>query len=372
MKRLKSKSMSRWWLILATVVLSLLFLLIPDSPMQRIEPFDGSDYEHWMHDTLRLDHPITEIALPGAHDAFTATFSWNSPADLGMAKQRDTVASLASSPLSFFYRGLLIRYAKTQTSPLEALLTSGVRYFDVRLSWTDQGFMTTHGFLGEPLVPILSTFHQFLEDHPGEIIIFHLQHLFDVREPHGIPSTTTWNELQTVFNNSGIMDYVETDPSASLESITYGDITANRTRAALLLVGDNRETAPSDYWHRGPCSIRSTWHNTISTTELLSGIREETATIMATDNQLHSQFRVLQGQKTAQLNPKGALATLASWSILDVAQQGNLAVLSMPDFHEVLQATPIVMFDAIDSNYNEQYITLMTTLLTYNESYLLE
>ena len=372
MDLMKLKSVSRWWMLFAATILSLLFLLVPDSHMQRVEPYDGGDYEHWMRDTIRLDHPIAEIALPGAHDAFTSNFTWGSPADPGMAKQGDTVATLASSPLSFLYRGLLIRYAKTQTSSLEAMLTHGVRYFDVRLSWTDQGFMTTHGFLGEPLAPLLSTFHQFLENHPGEIIIFHLQHLFDVREPGGIPSAATWLDLQTVFEASGLMNYVESNPSTPLPSITYGDLTANRTQAAFLRIGDNRGTAPESTWRAGPTFLRSTWHNTIHTDNLLSGIREETATILATTGAFHSQFRVLQGQKTAQLNASGAFATLASWSLLDVAYHGNPLVTAMPEFQEILHATPIVMFDAIDDNRAHHYESLMTALFTHNETYPLE
>jgi hypothetical protein len=114
----------------------------------------------WMSETLDPSSTLKEITLPGAHDAsvyrcFDCTIGAN------------------------------IKNTQTQYLPIDALLDSGIRYFDLRPVLDEGYFYTGHytqykkrpsfGCKGDSLERILKCIRVFLEQH-AELVILHFSH----------------------------------------------------------------------------------------------------------------------------------------------------------------------------------------------------
>ena len=97
----------------------------------------------WMS-KLRGNVTLAELAIPGTHDS--------------MAHRDDL---------------MFIDNTRTQTMDLEQQLNSGIRYIDIRVTYTDNGFPLHHGivYLGYDFEDVLKTVKNFLYKHPGETII---------------------------------------------------------------------------------------------------------------------------------------------------------------------------------------------------------
>ncbi len=107
--------------------------------------FDGADeyYSHWMMD-IEDDCLISEIVIPGSHDAGTKGMVW-----LG----------------------------ETQCYTVEEQLLSGVRYFDLRVNQKDGEFVIFHSIInGAKFIPILQDIYDFIIENPTEVLLLDFQH----------------------------------------------------------------------------------------------------------------------------------------------------------------------------------------------------
>jgi len=117
----------------------------------------------WMSQTVDYSKTLKDICLPGAHDAsifqcFDCTVGAN------------------------------IKNTKTQKLPIQNLLDSGVRYFDLRPVLSGNQFFTGHytkytkrpsfGCKGDSLQRILTVVNHFLEKH-RELVVLHFSHYCD-------------------------------------------------------------------------------------------------------------------------------------------------------------------------------------------------
>lgn len=135
--------------------------------------------KNWMEankETLNKK-PLCQIVLPGAHDAGAYGFNRKSKVvDLPefIGEVRKVVKWLPGD-------GFLTKWSKTQKLTISDQLNAGVRYFDLRVSQDEnKKFYLYHGLQGPNLEPILQTFHNFLNDNKGEILILDMSHFFHV------------------------------------------------------------------------------------------------------------------------------------------------------------------------------------------------
>lgn len=142
-------------LILCMVILTVLlsafcFVFFCKRPMQRAVSAEGSD---WMAG-IDGEKPLSAITLPGAHDSC----AWNS--DFGY-------------------------FSQCQSSDTAMQLMMGIRYLDIRISLDSrrEALIMTHGVAvcregGRPLGRVLTLdqvlkdCYAFLEEHPGETVVF--------------------------------------------------------------------------------------------------------------------------------------------------------------------------------------------------------
>lgn len=103
---------------------------------------EDNKFSDWMG-SVDGNKRVSELSIPGTHDS--------------LAYGKMPVPNIA----------------KTQTMDLIQQLNSGIRYFDVRVAHEGDHFQLYHGSirLGSNLSGVLTTFGEFLKDHPTETVL---------------------------------------------------------------------------------------------------------------------------------------------------------------------------------------------------------
>merc|ERR1711990_804026 len=77
---------------------------------------------------------------------------------------------------------IFMRWSRTQEADLSSQLQGGLRYFDIRLEAVDENeereWRVLHCLMGARLRGLLLQVRQFLDDHPGEVVILDIQHTY--------------------------------------------------------------------------------------------------------------------------------------------------------------------------------------------------
>ncbi len=332
---------------------------------------DGDDYSGIISLGVGDENPrVVDIAMLGAHDAFSSRITKNSPIDPGEAE--DSI--LRNKTAAFFADGLFARLAKSQRGDATDMLENGVRYLDVRLSYIEGTWFTKHALVSDELSYYLGDVIAFLEDHSGEFIVFDIQHVY--------LGEATFDDLFTYLdtfevNGKSLLDFVHFDPTTlALGDLRYNDVTVNGTESGVVLLAKAEHSATlNKHYVRGDgdtegstiVSIRSLWHNTSNGRKMLSGIREEYENILSTDD-YDDVFRVNQAQKTGVISGSDLLDTIIGWSLIDMASYFNSRLVRQADFVDWFSAMPILMVDYAISNRGHFNTTANLAIIAYNQT----
>ncbi|XP_056132495.1 PI-PLC X domain-containing protein 1 [Lampris incognitus] len=137
------------------------------------------NYEDWMSCLPEelWDIPITNLSIPGSHDAMSYCLDINSP----LVRSESDTFRLLDGLFCCFTRPAIFRWATTQDKSIEEQLSMGIRFFDLRiarkpLDTTSYLYFThviyTHVTVLETLVSVAN----WLESHPKEIVILACSH----------------------------------------------------------------------------------------------------------------------------------------------------------------------------------------------------
>lgn len=332
---------------------------------------DGNDYSDVIVEGVADRNPrIVDIAMLGAHDAFSSSITTASPVD--PAEPEDSI--LRNKSAAFFADGLFARLSKSQRGSATDLLENGVRYLDVRLSNIDGTWFTKHALVSGEFSYYLGQVLTFLEGHPGEFLVFDIQHVY--------LGEASFEDLFTYLgtfevNGKSLLDYVHFDPTAiALGDLRYDDVTAGGTEAGVILLAKTENTPTlRHHYVRGDgdsegspmVSIRTIWHNTSNGAKMLDGIRDEYELISGTDD-YDNMFRVNQAQKTGVISGPDLLDTLIGWSLLDMASYFNSRLVKQADFADWFTAMPILMVDYSISNRGQFNTTANLAIIDYNQT----
>lgn len=313
---------------------------------------------------------VVDIAMLGAHDAFSHLIHHRSiidPAEAQGSILRNPVAKVLAN-------GLFVRLAKAQLDGPEKMLHLGVRYLDVRLSDVEGTWYTKHGLLSAPLSLYLDEIIPFLSSHPGEFIIFDMQHIyFDT-----LDFSDLWTYLNTYkVEGVSLLDFVHINTFTSpLSTLTYHDVTMDGQDAGVVFLAKTPVTATNNlHYERGNgdgdnvVSIRSVWHETSDTNTMFSGILSEVEAISST-NTYDDIFRVNQAQKTGKISGSDIIDTLLGWSLVDLARVFNQKLVAHDEFASWLESMPIVMVDYATGSQGDFNETINEIILDYNQSLL--
>ncbi len=311
---------------------------------------------------------IVDIAMLGAHDAFSHKITPDSAIDPG--EPDDSL--LRNGTLQKFADGVFVRLSKAQKSGAEKLFASGVRYFDVRLSYFEGEWYTKHGLISDKLANYLDELISILNENPGEFIIFDLQHVYF---PDTINFSDLFDFLSTYeYEGTSLTDFINYDPlSLELRDLTYDTVTDAGTKAGVVMLAKTAASASLPFhYNRGNgdtaiINIRSLWHNTSDTTTLLNGIRAEYEYLNSTVI-FEDILRVNQAQKTGALTSTDVWDTVFGWSLLDLANNSNAQLVEEIEFGQWLTVMPIFMVDFADSTKGDFNTLANEAMIVYNKT----
>lgn len=343
--------------ILIFTFLTLIFILsIINAPIFfASDEVSEIDYSSYMGETLEFNQKLLEIALLGAHDAFSYDIDINSVVD------NKSSEGLMQGFIGRLIKGFSVRQSKTQTVSVQDLLKSGVRYFDLRVSYNESEdlYYTVHNYFSTPLTLVLSQIEQFLEEHPTEFIIIDLQHAYGV----DYQSESDFLTIDSYFDESGVYDYTYPKTGKPLNLITYGDLTKESTKAGLMIFSKFQES--NEYFWDYETNIRSNWANKDGFTEVYDFLQSESKYI--SDNpDLLNQLRVMQAVTTMEMSLEGVFNSFKFWSLLNRAESFNQFLVNEENFQDLLDYLPIVMVDyASETKFNER---IMEIIIDYNQN----
>ncbi|XP_041790672.1 PI-PLC X domain-containing protein 1 [Chelmon rostratus] len=129
------------------------------------------------------DTPLTNLAIPGSHDAMSYCLDINSP----LIPSESDLFRLLDGLFYCFTRPVIFRWATTQDKSIEEQLSMGIRFFDLRVahkpkdSSSDLYFthvIYTHLTVLETLVSVAA----WLESHPKEVVILACSHFEGIND----------------------------------------------------------------------------------------------------------------------------------------------------------------------------------------------
>ncbi|KAK7889094.1 hypothetical protein WMY93_024654 [Mugilogobius chulae] len=141
--------------------------------------------ENWMSALPEelWDVPLTDLAIPGSHDAMSYCLDIRSP----LVRSEPDCFRLLDAFCCCFTRSVIFKWATTQDKSIEDQLSLGVRYFDLRIAHkqndpsSDLYFthvLYTHLTVLETLMSVAA----WLKSHPKEVIILACSHFEGISE----------------------------------------------------------------------------------------------------------------------------------------------------------------------------------------------
>ena len=203
MKRVK-KIIGFILLVILIFIIMTLFV-----PLSFTSTKSNDKYDKVLSESItNMNAKIVDIALLGSHDSFSdgITFSSNPNTNEGGIVNNKVVNILG--------KGLIVKMSKAQMVGAKSQLYAGVRYFDVRLTKIDDEYYTCHGYLSNTFDTYLKEVVEFLDNHPGEFIIFDIQYLY--------ANGDETNKLEDFNDLSTFMDSIKSKKGNSI--IDYGAI----------------------------------------------------------------------------------------------------------------------------------------------------
>lgn len=343
------------------ILIILIIILIPFStlfmPFSFANAKGSDDYSHVMCDNItNKDAKVTSIAMLGAHDAFSNGINKSS------LPNTNESGIYTNNIVNTLAKGLVVRMSKAQVASASEMLKAGVRYFDVRCTKIDNKYYACHGYLSYELDYYIKDIVDFLGENDGEFIIFDLQHFYTSTATNYDISNQEYidllNYLNQYKNAKGLsfLDYIHYDSSVdALSNLTYQKVVSTNAGIIMLAkVSKLTDTYPLTciYKRDGDAlkdggeyeSVRSFWHNTNDTNELINGIDEEYDLVK--EKKYSGIFIINQAQETGFFTNLKIIRSLFSWSIIDMANFSNKALVSDEErFVKWLDAMPIVMVD---------------------------
>ncbi len=350
MKKLVKRILKIITIILITVVFLVLLINIPIIHFGH--KATEADYSNWMSENLDDELLVKNIAMLGAHDAFANEiniFSKLDPYENNSIMQGFT---------GFLVKGFIVKQSVTQISEASILLDSGVRYLDIRLTYDEDTWWTKHNYISGEFSPIASEIKSFLDKNPGEFLILDFQHIngVDYNDEEDL------NLFMDMLLDYDLLDFAyQVD---DLDNLAYGEITNSGTESKVIIISKfNGSTTPILKYTD---SVRSNWADSDDFEYILDFLQEEANEVESQN--ITDRFRVMQAVSTMQMDGKGILKALTSWSLINRARNFNNYLLEYNDFDALLPYLPIIMVDYADNNYQGFNDNLMEIIIDFNQN----
>jgi len=174
----------------------------------------------WILRDKLYNYSLVDITLPGTHDSGSYELvDAIGPGESTVVDDLIRVANKAGLPIFPFVRG----WGQSQNTTVYQQLLGGIRYIDLRVCVYNSGWFTLHFLLGNQIQLILNDIRQFLDRHPGEVIVVELGDFAG-------SSTTERDFLGKMINDTLGRYLFPASPTGDLRQITIGQMVERNQR----------------------------------------------------------------------------------------------------------------------------------------------
>jgi uncharacterized repeat protein (TIGR02543 family) len=333
---------------------------VPSSTFSSTTTRDNYDYhERIMTNSLFSSNiKFLDIAMLGAHDAFTHNLSSDSAWD-----------SLDPNYPSSFERWLansrVSALSKAQTSDAYTMAKYGARLFDVRLTRYNNSWYTAHGKISNTYASYITDTLKFMEEHPREVIVFDIQRILY----GGVSADDVFTLMaNTKYNGKSLLDYINYDTSVkTLSQLTYGDLVGDGNAGFVMFVPTDASisAANAKKIYRHQTQVRAVWHNTDETSNLVNGIEAEYNTLLNTTT-YNGYLRVNQAQLTPQYSSISDIMNILSESLVGMSHDACNVIITRTNFlnGNWFKVMPVMWVD--DATYTNISVSVIPVIYTAN------
>jgi hypothetical protein len=166
---------------------------------------NNDDNSKWMSN-IYDDTLVSEIVMPGSHDAGTYDMVW-----LGETQQFD----------------------------IETQLKMGARYFDIRVNKVNGNYVIFHSVInGVEFLPILSSIKEFIIENPSETLLLDFQHF------SGSSQNDVYNFIKEYLYDDGLL--VENNTNKS-DLAFISELKLKDARGKCIIFWGDRSSDPSEF-----------------------------------------------------------------------------------------------------------------------------
>lgn len=233
-----------------------------------------SNDANWMS-SIPNDRILNQLIIPGTHDSDTASIKPQSKFSLSPDAPVPLWFQIISNLLpKSIVRPIVAGWSKTQPYSIQKQLNQGIRYFDFRAClYPDTQFYSCHALIGLPFGVALEQIQNFIEQHPSEIVLVDINHIYNVK--NSADETRLIQMLQLFLGNIAV-------PNSYHPTSTMGDIRQSN-RNVIILMDVNQpisdpiaaQFAAQYLWHES--NINSPWPNASNPHDLKSTLDSEIA-----------------------------------------------------------------------------------------------
>lgn len=342
-------------IIKLVLIIILTFVVFVNIPIIQVQHNASSnDYSSWMNDTIDLNHRIVDMKMLGAHDAFSK--------DISIFSKVDPYADdIMQGYVGKILKGYLVKQSVTQTADTDLLLKSGVRYFDIRLTYREGEWTTKHNFTSSGFDDIAKSLSDYLDSHNGEFLVLDFQHINGLE----YDSDEDYEIFLELLTETGLINYNYTDETKVLDNITYNDITTNKTTSRIIIIDKFTKIDKETYYYN--TSIRSNWSDSDDFDETIEFLEVE-ANFLDDNLDYVNSFKVMQAVTTMQMTPDGILNSIKNWSLIERAADFNNYLLNDVSFETLSDVLPIIMVDYSNTNDSNFLDDVMEYIISENMS----
>jgi len=321
--------------VLITVLVVLLSIIVViNLPIIQVNHKDSdNDYSNWMRDSLSNDKFVTDVKMLGAHDAFSQEINYFSDVDT-------SADSILKGFVGKLIKGFIVKQSVTQIASPNELLKNGVRYFDVRLTYDNDTWVTKHNYVSGEFEPIADEIISFLTANKGEFLVLDFQHISGV----DYSSDEDYLNFYNMLDEYGLLEYIYQVSSNNLDNLTYGELTNNGLESKLIIIDKFTKVDKNTMLYSS--SIRSNWANSDSFDDVYSFLEDEKVSV---ENSDYSNFVVMQAVTTMNMSPSGFSDAIMNWSLIERAEKFNSFLIQQDNFLELTETLPIIMVDYCNS-----------------------
>jgi hypothetical protein len=349
MKKPIRKRVLKAFLCILTVIISLVLLInVPIITLGHNTSINK--YNSWMSDTLDDDQLVVDVAMLGAHDAFSN--------EINLLSELDpyNTDGIMHGLTGILVKGFIMRQSVTQISDAETLLQSGVRYLDVRLSYYEETWYTKHNYLSGDFQPIAQQITDFLDENSGEFLVLDFQHISGI----DYSKTEDYNLFIQMLDSYGLTEYAY--EVSDLSTLTYGEITNDGTESKAIIITKFEDSNQKILKYEN--SIRSNWADSDDFDYVMEFLIEESNSIE--ENTEYDKFRVMQAVTTMKMSGPGIVNALTNWSLINRAKKFNAYLIENDQFTSMLNELPIIMVDYANTNSKDFNDNIMEIIMDFN------